>query len=80
MDAWLHTAMGNDELAMAALRDWRANGGCRDLSRSTQAAGSLSEDAEFRGLVAELRVELMEQRAKAVTTRPNANRVIGIGV
>lgn len=70
MDAWLHVAMGNNERAIKALREWRDLGGCLDLRQVRIFPNSLFDSAEFQALNDEMLAALAEQRA-------NLARVIG---
>ena len=63
MDAWLYLAMGNDDKAMTVLHQWRAGGGCRDLSRSPMVSSTVSDRTDFRALSKQISDQLAEQRA-----------------
>lgn len=62
MDAWLHAAMGNEGLALKALREWRDLGGCRDLNTSWIKTHPLSQHPDYHAINDEILADLAQQR------------------
>ena len=61
--AWLYAAMGKEDEAIKALREWREAGGCEDLTQARVFTDVLLDHPEFQALNDEILDELAEQRA-----------------